>query len=494
MLLKTTQSVAKSCYNVQKRTFVRGALLDYFKHHDHKDANYQVASFNPVTPLDGHKGIVRASGERKTQLTKLKNGITVVTEVGAFPGVVDLGVLLDVGVRDETKETSGALLSIKNTYLKTVLTTNETVNYGIVQMSGGDFTMDYDQENTYFKAHCLGHDVVDVFSMMTDCALEPKSAVAADVGIWKNHETHKLQDYLQTGEDFHDQVMQVAYGGKGLGMPLTGHRHNVNYLNAHTIQKFQMENINPNRVYIAAAGLESHEEFVDLVEEKLGFMQAVKGGGKQREASKYVGGEYRNAVEGNHLNMVLAFESVNWKHKDMITFNLINTLLGNSNVDSHSLGKGLNARLRKNIAEKHHFVDYVHGLNFHFTDSGLFGIHAQGAASNGKDILNAVVTELKNLTKAIPAEELNRAKNVLKANIAATMESQTDRIEEAVKNAKLFGGVHTDKYFAEVDKVTGEQINKAVADLLSKPPTFAARGGDAYSLPSLDKIQNSLKL
>ena len=37
-----------------------------------------------------------------------------------------------IGSRDETNETSGSLLSIKNTYLKTVLNTNETVNYGMV--------------------------------------------------------------------------------------------------------------------------------------------------------------------------------------------------------------------------------------------------------------------------------------------------------------------------------------------------------------------------
>lgn len=43
-----------------------------------------------------------------------------------------MGVLLDVGTRDETKETSGSLLSLKNTYYKTVVNTNETVNYGII--------------------------------------------------------------------------------------------------------------------------------------------------------------------------------------------------------------------------------------------------------------------------------------------------------------------------------------------------------------------------
>lgn len=36
------------------------------------------------------------------------------------------------------------MLSIKNTYMKTVLNTNETVNYGMVQMAGGEFSMEYD--------------------------------------------------------------------------------------------------------------------------------------------------------------------------------------------------------------------------------------------------------------------------------------------------------------------------------------------------------------
>ena len=61
---------------------------------------------------------------------------------------------MDVGTRDETPETSGALLALKNTYLKTLKHTNETINYGMIQMSGGSMTMDYDQERTYFKG-CL---------------------------------------------------------------------------------------------------------------------------------------------------------------------------------------------------------------------------------------------------------------------------------------------------------------------------------------------------
>jgi hypothetical protein len=55
-----------------------------------------------------------------------------------------IGFLIDVGTRDETHDTSGACLAIKNTYLKTLKHTNETINYGMIQMSGGNMEMSYD--------------------------------------------------------------------------------------------------------------------------------------------------------------------------------------------------------------------------------------------------------------------------------------------------------------------------------------------------------------
>ena len=51
----------------------------------------------------------------------------------------------------------------------------------MIQMSGGNFEMDYDQENTYWKAGCLAHDVYDILSIMTDCALGPRSVPTANV-------------------------------------------------------------------------------------------------------------------------------------------------------------------------------------------------------------------------------------------------------------------------------------------------------------------------
>lgn len=60
-------------------------------------------------------------------MTTLPNGIRVLSESATHPSNVNLGLLLNVGTRDENLETSGSMLSINNTYMKTVLNTNETV-------------------------------------------------------------------------------------------------------------------------------------------------------------------------------------------------------------------------------------------------------------------------------------------------------------------------------------------------------------------------------
>ena len=44
----------------------------------------------------------------------------------------------------------------------------------------------------YYKGHCIEYDVSDMFQMMVDIALEPKSVLAANVARAKNKKTHDL--------------------------------------------------------------------------------------------------------------------------------------------------------------------------------------------------------------------------------------------------------------------------------------------------------------
>lgn len=95
-----------------------------------------------------------------------------------------MGILINVGARDETAETSGSSLAIKNTYMKTLKHTNETLNYNMTQMSGGETSMEYDEETMLYKTYCFEYDVTDMFRMLADMAFEPRSVLAANVNYF----------------------------------------------------------------------------------------------------------------------------------------------------------------------------------------------------------------------------------------------------------------------------------------------------------------------
>ena len=121
-----------------------GLIHKLFNKVDTRTTAFNMAKYDPTVMLKDHKPLYCNEDVAEYNVTNLNNGFTVLTESQTFPSAVHMGFLVDVGTRDETAETSGALLALKNTYLKTLKHTNETINYGMIQMSGGDMQMDYD--------------------------------------------------------------------------------------------------------------------------------------------------------------------------------------------------------------------------------------------------------------------------------------------------------------------------------------------------------------
>ena len=314
--------------------------------------------------------------------------------------------MMDVGTRDETGETSGACLALKNTYLKTLKHTNETVNYGMIQMSGGAMKMDYDEEKTYFKGHCIEYDVIDMFQMMVDIALEPRSVLAANVARSKNKKSHDLFNHLAKFDPFaqqQDLLKRTAYGYNTLGMPRLGLANNIDNIDARMMQQFMMDNITPQKCLIVASGVRNHKEYVDLVKERLGDMLPVPEQNYQRVGSEYIGGEYRTWSETPATNIALAFEAAPTSDSGRATQFVMQSLLDNIRA--------------KNLPSNHSYIDGATCINTSFSDSGLFGMTIEGAGSHSQDLMGRLVDELNSLKDHIGDQELNAAKAAAKMSI-----------------------------------------------------------------------------
>lgn len=107
--------------------------------------------------------------------------------------------------------------------------------------------------------------------------------------------------------------------------------------------------------------------------------------------------------------MGLFFEGANWKSSDIHALQVVTSLFNS-------------IRAKKNILNKHHYADQAAAVNFHFTDSGLFGLRISGASSNSNDLLKVMVDEFKGLAGKIDTAELESAKQYLTTQVLLTMD------------------------------------------------------------------------
>jgi predicted Zn-dependent peptidase len=433
--------IFKNIKNIQPNLFKKNFSI--LQHWNQNSLSFRMAKHDPLKEFEGHNPVVHKgeSDQIDYKIRKLHNGITVITETTDFPTSVNMGILLKTGIRDETSETSGACLALKNTYLKTIKHTNETINYGMVQMSGGETGMEFDEENMFFKTSCFDYDAVDMFRMIADMAFEPRSMLSANVARDKNKQSFNLHKHLSGYNPFQDnpqRLMTTAYGFNTLGMPMMGFHGNVGNIDSKMLSEFQLANITPEKTVVVANGLRNHEEFYDLVDQTLGQLNPVREMAYQREKSKYIGGEYRTFTETPDTNIILAYESCDWSHEDMPVYAVLHSLFGSGTGFSvGGPGKGMHNWANERILRRNYFIQECEAINSHFTDSGLFGLSFTGSSSNCADILNEMVRVFESFRSDLNEVDLNRAKNMLKRQILLNVSNQMDRMEEVVRTVSF---------------------------------------------------------
>ena len=213
----------------------------------------------------------------------------------------------------------------------------------------------------------------------------------------------------------------------------------------------------------------------------------------QRQASEYIGGEYRIWTETPATNITLAFESCPANGKDTAAYFVMNTLLGSAKgFSSGGPGKGMHCRAVSNLLAKYSYVDGASAVNSHFSDSGLFGLSVEGPGSHSKELMGRLIDELNGLKTPIDETELNRAKNIAKMNILMAMEKTEDRLEEIARNFMTFGDLTFHQYCDKIDAVTSRDINSVAEKLLSGKPTLLVTGGAINLVPNVTDVSRQL--
>ena len=469
-------------------------LHNLFGIHNKSSHAYKVGKFPVHEPLPDHAVITKSAELPRVEVSSLPNGVRILTERAGFPGSVHMGVLIQSGTRDLNVNNAGLMLALKNTYLKTNSRTNEQLNYCIIQMAGGEFSMDYTQEMTYYQGYCLPHDVYDYLQMMSDCVLDEKTLMDEEAAQWRADEFWKLREFNAKQEDLLKELpLTAAYGLTGLGLPLVGFQSGYQNIGYTHMNNFRSTHMTPERMIVCAAGVDSHQDFVNAARPYFEHLDNKKA--PPRKPAVYKGGEIRHICESDLTYMSLSFEGVPWGSPDLATIQVLRTAIGDGGgFSAGGPGKGMHSRAYTHILSKYPFIDSIQAVNHSFTDSGVFGINLIGLNAYCGYMTEALVKELTALA-SLSDVEVNRAKNLLKNSILLTLEKTESRLEDTVKGLVMFGKIPEEKhyYLQMIDAVTPDMVRKLVQKILKSPPSLVVFGGDTHAVPSVDKIASRFK-
>ncbi|MCJ2033107.1 M16 family metallopeptidase [Methylobacterium sp. J-068] len=415
------------------------------------------------------------------KITKLDNGVTVVTE--AMPGVATatLGVWVGAGSRHERADEGGLSHLIEHMAFKGTRTRSARRIAEDIENVGGDINAATSAEGTSYTARVLGEDAGVALDVIGDILTDS----VFDAGELAREKSVILQEYAAI-EDTPDDVVyeaftEAAFPNQPMGRPIIGTPETINSFDRTAIEAYIAREYTPDRIVLAAAGAISHDRIVEAAQRDFGALKPTRP--PETVPGVYGGGEKRLPKKLEQANVVLGLPGLSFRDENYYALHMF----------AQVLGGGLTSRLWHEVRETRGLAYEIQSFHWSFYDCGLFGI---GAGTSGGDLAELVdVTLEATIRAAADADtvEVARAKAQLKVALLSALETPGGRIERNARQILAWGRViPASEVIAKVDAVTVEDVRAAGKRLLTGAPTLAAIG-PIMKLPGLDRISATLR-
>lgn len=415
------------------------------------------------------------------EITKLANGMTIVTDRLDTVETVSLGVWVQAGSRFETAANNGVSHLLEHMAFKGTARRSARDIAEEIEAVGGHLNAFTSREITAFHATTLKDNVDVAIDIIGDIL---QNSVFDQQELEREREVvlQEIGQAFDTPDDIvFDHFQSTAFPEQPLGRPVLGPPEIVASMTRDTLMGYMGTHYTPPRMIFAAAGKLDHDVIVAMVEAQ--FSRVEAGIVEQPEAALYRGGDIRETRDLEQVHFVLGFESVGFHDPDYYAIA----------VAASTLAGGMSSRLFQEIREKRGLVYSIYGFNSAYSDGGLFGIYAGTGEEGLAELVPVLCDELIKSTSTIEEKELGRARAQMRTGIVMSLESTAARAEQIARQITVFDRVMPiEELIEKVEALSCADIERAISRLLSSDPTVAAIG-PVSRLPSYDDIASRLK-
>jgi predicted Zn-dependent peptidase len=164
--------------------------------------------------------------------------------------------------------------------------------------------------------------------------------------------------------------------------------------------------------------------------------------------------------ESDQAHIAMGVPSYPLSHPDRYALQLVGTVLGT----------GMSSRLFTEVRERRGLAYYVFATNHSYTDTGTLYSQAGVDINRIEEAVETIARELKKIAaEPVPAEELEKSKNVAKGRFVLSTESPHGMIMFGLRREVLEGKVEEPPdVLAGIDAVTVEDVQRVAQDVIGR--------------------------
>lgn len=349
------------------------------------------------------------------ELIELPNGIRIVHKQITSTKIAHVGIMLDIGSRDEDPEEQGIAHFWEHMAFKG---TQKRKAYHIISRLdslGGELNAYTTREKICFYASLLDNHLDKAVELLADITF---NSVFPEKEIEKERMVilEEMAMYRDTPEDaIQDDFDELVFHDHPLGKNILGTAETVSSFTKDHFRSFLNKNLNTERIVLSSVGNFSIKKIERLVEKYIKPISHKNHTPKRNYFERFTPKVEIFEKPISQAHVALGRTSYGLQHEHRIPFFLLINILG---------GPSMTSRLNLTLREKHGFVYGIDASYTPYFETGSLGIYFATDPKNLKKSIKLIHKELDLLKrKPMGNMQLHKAKQQLKGQLAMSEEN-----------------------------------------------------------------------
>ncbi|MFO1034439.1 MAG: pitrilysin family protein [Hyphomicrobiales bacterium] len=411
------------------------------------------------------------------EVSRLANGLTVVTHHMPHLETVALGIWVKAGARDELPEENGIAHFLEHMAFKG---TKRRTAQGIaeeIESAGGEINAATGMETTTYYARVLKNDWHLALDILADIFLnstldEDELERERDVILQEISAAHDQPDDL-----VFDLAQAASYGDHPLGRSILGPAALIETLTREQMSAWRQRNYWASRIVVCAAGHIDHQALARETEKLFGHLE--QGFGPQRHSPVFAAGAETQAKPLDQTHLVLNFAAPNYRDPRIYQMQVLSAILGG----------GMSSRLFQEVREKRGLCYSVFSFGTAYEDVGQLGVYAATSPENTPELIDVTSKVMMSMGERVTTKEVDRAKAQLKASLVMNLESASSRADQIARQYLAFGMIPEMATLVErISDVSPEDVQSLANSIFAAQPPSLSAVGQLATLESHNRI------